>query len=253
MPAEMESAPHRLFGYLDGRDPCSAAHWAGDAKAEIVAAHRQGRLPVLVGGTGLYIRSLLDGISPIPEIDPQIRADIRALETSEAWAQLEAEDADAAAALSPNDDSRIKRALEVKRDTGRSITEWRGIKSGGIGGDVTLRPVLLLPDRDWLYERCDRRFEIMLDDGALSEVEALLARNLPGDAPVMRAIGVPEISAMLRGEIDREEATALAQTATRQYAKRQYTWFRNQTSADWPHIEGNFDNKNIIDFVTLLQ
>ncbi len=250
---EMADVPHRLFGTLDGTTACSAAAWAADAKAEIAAAHAAGRLPVLVGGTGLYLRTLLQGIAPVPEIDADIRANIRALSTQDAnFALLQADPA-AAAALGANDDSRIKRALEVIRGTGVSILAWRNRMEGGIGGDVSLRPLLLLPPRDWLHMRCDRRFEAMMNGGAVAEVAALLARNLPRDAPVMRAIGVGEIAAMLAGAISREEAVARGQAATRQYAKRQYTWFRNQPPADWPRLEEVVNDSNIAKIETLFQ
>jgi tRNA dimethylallyltransferase len=232
--AEMTTTPHRLFGYLDGHEACSAARWAQDAKDEIRAAWDADRLPVLVGGTGLYLRTLLDGIAPIPEIDPDVRQSVRSLPTPSAFEALANEDATSATVLSPNDDSRIKRALEVIRSTGKSISEWRGLREGGIGGDIDLHPLILLPPRDWLHDRCNRRFEVMMEQGAIEEVRALLALDLPPDAPVLRAIGVPEIAAMLRGEIPMEEAVARGQAATRQYAKRQYTWFRNQPPADWP-------------------
>lgn len=251
--AEMQSAPHKLFGYLDGIVPCSAADWAGAAKTEIEAAHEKGQLPVLVGGTGLYLRTLLQGIAPVPDIDPEIRAQVRALDTAAAYAALSAEDGDMAAILHPNDDSRIKRALEVKRSSGRSLLDWRSEMQGGIGGSINLRPLLLLPPRPWLHERCDRRFVQMMDQGAIEEVGQLLARNLPGDAPLMRAIGVPEISAMLRGELNRAEAVERGQAATRQYAKRQYTWFRNQSPDDWPKWDGEINYQNINKIETLLQ
>jgi tRNA dimethylallyltransferase len=231
---EMASAPHRLFGYLDGSEACSAARWASDAKVAIAEAHEAERLPVLVGGTGLYLRTLLDGIAPIPEIDSDVRATVRAMQTAEAYAALGAEDAITATRLAPNDDSRIKRALEVIRSTGKSILVWRSANEGGIGVLVDLHPLLLLPPRDWLHDRCDRRFGAMLDDGAIAEVKALLTSSQPADAPVLRAIGVPEIAAMLDGQITREQALARGQAATRQYAKRQYTWFRNQAPANWP-------------------
>jgi tRNA dimethylallyltransferase len=238
--AEMASAPHRLFGHLDGRDPCSAARWAADAKCAIAAAHDDGRLPVLVGGTGLYLRTLLDGIAPIPDIDPDVRADVRALTTAQAHIALMAVDGVAAAQLSANDDSRIKRALEVIRATGRSIADWRQNKIGGIGNAVNLHPLVLLPPRDWLHARCNARFEAMMQSGAVDEVSRLLEADLPPDAPILRAIGVPEIAAMLRGEIDRAQAILRGQAATRQYAKRQYTWFRNQSPAQWPRWSAIF-------------
>ncbi len=250
--AEQASAPHSLFGYLDGRTACSAARWAADAKGAIAEAHEGGRVPVLVGGTGLYLRTLLDGIAPIPEIDANIRAEIRSLPVPVAFARLEAADAGMAAVLAPSDSSRIARALEVIESTGRSIADWRKDKTGGINGEVALQPLVLLPPRDWLYARCDARFDAMMSGGAVEEVEALLARCLPADAPVMRAIGVPEISAVLTGEITREEATALGKIATRQYAKRQFTWFRNQSPADWPRW-GEINDSNQHKIETILQ
>jgi tRNA dimethylallyltransferase len=232
-PAELASAPHRLFGYLSGDESCSAAQWATDAKCEIELAHAQNRLPVLVGGTGLYIRTLLDGIAPIPEIDADLRAAVRQMATANAYSALQHDDPGIAVRLSPNDDSRIKRALEVIRATGRSILHWRASKTGGIASDVDLHPVILLPPREWLHMRCETRFLVMMRSGAVDEVKALLAANLPADAPVMRAIGVPEISSMLDGSISTDEAILRGQAATRQYAKRQYTWFRNQSPPDW--------------------
>ncbi|WP_373475365.1 tRNA (adenosine(37)-N6)-dimethylallyltransferase MiaA [Sphingorhabdus sp.] len=252
-PQELSSAPHRLFGYRDGRTPCSAAAWAADAKLEIARAHQSGALPVLVGGTGLYLRTLLDGIAPIPEIDPVLRAAIRGLDVADAYAQLQEQDPEMAAMLSPTDSSRIARALEVVRATGRSIADWRRDKVGGISEAVDLRPVLLLPPRDWLYERCDQRFDAMMNSGAIPEVSALLARQIPGDAPVMRAIGVREISAYLSGGLTREDAIALGKIATRQYAKRQYTWFRNQSPAGWVRFEDIICIENRDKIETILQ
>jgi tRNA dimethylallyltransferase len=251
--SEMEGVPHHLYGYIDGAEACSAARWAEDAKTAIAKAHEQNILPILVGGTGLYVRTLLDGISPIPEIDPEIRQEIRQLETMEAYRALSEEDRIASGKLNSNDRNRIQRALEVVRSTGKPMNYWHQQKSGGIGDQIKLNAVVLLPPRDWLYERCDRRFSIMLEDGAIDEVKALISRNLPSDCPVQRAIGVPEIQALLNGEIDRDTAIEQAQIATRQYAKRQYTWFRNQSPASWRHFEGNINIDNIGDIVTLFQ
>lgn len=232
---EEASVPHRLFGYIDGAQSCSAAQWAADARAEIAAAHAAGSLPILVGGTGLYLRTLLDGIAPVPAIDPTIREAVRALPVAEAHAALSREDPDAARRLAPADTTRVARALEVVRSTGRALKAWQAAREGGIADHVTLAPLILLPDREWLFARCDARLAAMFDEGGVEEVRALLARtDVPNDAPVGRAIGVPEIAAMLAGEIDREEALGRARLATRQYAKRQYTWFRNQPPADWP-------------------
>jgi tRNA dimethylallyltransferase len=252
-PAEMAMAPHRLFGFLDGNETCSAAFWANAAKAEINLAHANGKLPVLVGGTGLYVNTLLNGIAPIPEIDPDIRRMVRSMETTMAFAILLQEDAKAASAIHVNDDSRIKRALEVKRSSGRSIMEWRNQLSGGIKQHIQLRPLLLLPPRDWLHARCNARFIQMFENGAIQEVKALLSTNQHPNSPILRAIGVPEISAMLADTLTKAEAIIRGQAATRQYAKRQYTWFRNQSSPDWLREERILNDSNASDVVRIFQ
>jgi len=236
-PDEEARAPHRLYGTRDGADSCSAADWAGDAKAAIGEAHDAGRLPILVGGTGLYLRTLLDGIAPVPEIDADIRAAVRVLPVADAHAALTREDSKAAARLRPTDTTRVARALEVVRATGRPLAAWQAERVGGIGSEVALRPLILLPSRDWLHARCDARFAQIFSDDGISEVRALLAHRLPVAAPVMRAIGVREIAAFLTGEMTRAEALAAGQAATRQYTKRQYTWFRHQPPPDWPRFE----------------
>lgn len=234
--ADMQGVPHRLFGTWDGAEACSAADWAAAARAEIAAAHEQGALPVLVGGTGLYIRTLLEGIAPVPPIDPAIRAEVRALPVAEAYAALTREDPARAAALGPNDTTRVARALEVIRSTGRPLAAWQEERTGGIGHTVSLHPLVLMPERAWLYERCDRRFAQMWHGGAVAEVEALLARRLDPDLPVMRAIGVAEVTDFLAGTCTEPEAITAGSQATRRYAKRQYTWLRHQPPADWPRI-----------------
>jgi len=240
--AEEEArAPHRLYGYRDSALPCSAADWASDAKREIESATAAGRLPILTGGTGLYIRTLLDGIAPVPEIDPGIRAAVRSYTVAHNYAALEREDPAAAVRLRPSDATRIARALEVVRSTGRPLAEWQKERSGGIAGEVELVPLVLLPPRDWLYQRCDRRFEEMLSDEGIAEVRSLLARKLNPMLPALRAIGVREIAAFLHGELTREEALQAGRTATRQYAKRQYTWFSRQPPADWPRFAEPLD------------
>ena len=235
--ADEARVPHHLFGYRDGAAACSAAQWAADAGAAIDAAHREGHLPILVGGTGLYLRTLLEGIAPVPEIDAAVRAEVRAMPVADAHQALTREDPAAAARLAPADTTRVARALEVVRSTGRTLADWQATRSGGIGGSIELHPLILLPERAELVARCDARLVEMFDHGGVEEVAALLARtDLPSDAPVRRAIGVPEIAAMLAGALTREAALAAAQLDTRRYAKRQYTWFRHQPPADWPRI-----------------
>lgn len=249
---EMGEIEHRLFGAWDGADACSAADWATAAKREIAELHAEGAVPILCGGTGLYMRTLLEGIAPVPGIKPAIREQVRALSQADARAALEIEDPEAAARLASADASRTTRALEVIRSTGRTLKDWQASKTGGIGDEIALYPLVLLPEREWLYERCDRRFAMMLEHGAIEEVETLLARNLDPALPVMRAIGVPEIAGLLQGDLSLAQAIVSGQTATRQYAKRQYTWFRNQPPESWSRD----DNKTIDEydiFVSLLR
>jgi tRNA dimethylallyltransferase len=239
--AEEARAPHRLYGYRDGAEACSAAGWAADARREIDAAHRDGRLPILTGGTGLYMRTLIDGIAPVPEIDPAIRAEIRALGVADAYLLLQREDPAAAARLGAGDSARVARALEVVRSTGRPLAEWQKERCGGLGDAVELVPLILLPPREWLYERCGRRFDIIFLEEGVEEVGSLLERRLEPSLPVMRAIGVREIAAFLRGEMTREAALEAGRAATRQYAKRQYTWFSRQPPAGWPRFAQALD------------
>lgn len=250
--AEMRRAPHRLFGYRDAAIACSAADWAEDARREIASAQDAGRLPIIVGGTGLYMRTLLYGIAPVPDIDPAIRAEVRAMPVGRAAVMLRREDPETAARLKPQDMTRISRALEVIRSTGRSLSAWQQELSGGIIDQVSIAPAILLPPRDWLYARCNARFEAMLEQGAIDEVEALRARQLDPSLPAMRAIGVRDIIDWIEGRSLRVDMVERAQAATRQYAKRQYTWFRHQLPAEWDRIEAQLNDENIDQFIIKL-
>lgn len=249
---EMGGVEHRLFGTWDGAEACSAADWALEARKVIAEAQAADTVPILVGGTGMYISTLLKGIAPVPPIDLGVRDAVRALDTPALFDALTREDESYAAQLSPGDRQRLSRALEVVRSTGRSLKDWQRQLSGGIGEIVDLHPAILLPPRDWLYERCDRRFALMLEQGAVEEVEFLLARGLDPSLPVMTAIGVPQVAAWLRGESERGAMVAAGQQATRNYAKRQYTWMRNQPPLDWPRNESNHYDHNAI-FASLLR
>ncbi len=233
-PEEEAQAPHRLFGHVDGADSYSAPAWAKDAIREIDVTHAAGKLPVLVGGTGLYLRTLIDGIAPVPDIDPATREAVRALPVAESAEALRIADPAAAARLNPADTTRIARALEVVRSTGRTLADWQRDRTGGIGDRIALSTMILLPERDWLTDRCDRRLSAMFDGGAVEEVATLLARDdIAPQASVRRAIGVIEIERWQNGTWTRDEALTAGRFATRQYAKRQYTWFRNQPPAHW--------------------
>lgn len=238
-PEDEARAPHRLYGVLDGSEVSSAAWWAETATREIEAAWAQQRLPIVTGGTGLYLRTLLHGIVPVPDIDEGVRADVRARMEAEGPEALHAElsrlDPVTAARLGPRDRQRIARALEVVLATGTPLSLFQRERSGGLADRKDVGPIIrcvILPDREILYQRCDARLEAMVALGAIEEVKNLLARGLPSDVPVMKAIGVPEFAAFIEKRLDLQEAIQLAQQATRNYAKRQYTWFRNQCR-DW--------------------
>jgi len=249
---EMKRAEHRLYGIQDGALPCSAAEWAEMARREIADIHSSKRTPILVGGTGLYLRTLVDGIAPVPAIDPDVRERVRENMVDENRLKLQTLDPEAAARLKPGDSARINRALEVILSTGRTLAEWQKEREGGIAGEVDLSALILLPPRKWLYARCDERFAHMIDQGAVTEVERLMARKLNPNLPVMRAIGVGELSRYLRGECSLDEAVAAGQQATRRYAKRQYTWFAHQPPADWPRFQEALDMDRLGEALALL-
>ena len=237
-PADETRAPHRLFGHVDGADTgYSMGRWADQARAVVAETHAAGKLPILVGGSGLYIRTLIEGIAPVPDIDPAIRAAVRAASVAANHAALMREDRGAADRLHPADTTRIARALEVVRATGRPLSAWQVDRRGGIADAVDLQPLILLPPRGWVEDRAARRADAMIAGGAIEEVEALYARgDVPERAPVMRAIGVPEIAAAFREEKFRYRLIVDLRLATARYAKRQYTWFRHQPPADWPRL-----------------
>jgi len=223
------------------------------AKGQIAKGHARGLTPVVVGGTGLYLRTLLDGIAPVPAIDPEVRERVRNAPVAENRAKLGTLDPHAAARIKPADSARINRALEVILSSGRTLAEWQEQREGGIAEEVELRPLILLPPRKWLYQRCDERFAHMIEQAAVSEVEALLARQLNPNLPVMRAIGVREIIAYLLGQISLDEAVTAGQQATRRYAKRQYTWFAHQPPVHWPRFKEALDMERLPEALALLQ
>jgi tRNA dimethylallyltransferase len=229
-PAEKARAPHRLYGVLDAADACSAARWRGMAEAEIEAAASRGSLPVLVGGTGLYFRALLDGLAEIPAIPAVTRAEARRLHRLLGGAGfracLAARDPAGAARLTPGDTQRLLRAYEVVAATGRPLADWQAAQAAG-PRHAQAAALLLMPPRPLLYAACETRFAAMAA-GGLDELRALLARRLDPALPVMKAVGVRELAAHLAGAVPLGEAIRLGQQATRRYAKRQTTWFRHQ-------------------------
>ncbi|MBV8334050.1 MAG: tRNA (adenosine(37)-N6)-dimethylallyltransferase MiaA, partial [Alphaproteobacteria bacterium] len=227
-------APHRLYGFLDAAERGSAAQWRALALEEIAAAMRAGRLPIVVGGTGLYLRALERGLARVPEIPEEIRREainlyrlLGGVEFRERLARL---DPDSAGRLPPGDRQRLVRAYEVVRATGASLGTWQ--EELHPSSPYRFSTILLMPPRDWLYAACHARFVRMIEAGALAEVAALADRRLDPDLPAMKALGVPELLHHLRGEVSLDVAIAAGQRRTRQYVKRQTTWFRHQTLAD---------------------
>jgi tRNA dimethylallyltransferase len=230
--ADMDGVAHHLYGNWDGSEAASAAQWRDVAITTLNQIWKKQRVPIVIGGTGLYLRTLLDGIAYIPDIPPALREAVRAMPPAALAAALAQEDPAMAATLNANDRQRLARALEVVRATGRSLRSYHGPQSDGLAQTATVITTRLLPERSELYARCDARLDQMLTDGALAEVRRLDARQLPADMPVMKAVGVPEFLSHVRGQSDLPSALAAAKHATRHYAKRQYTWLRNQC-ADW--------------------
>ncbi len=208
----MARAPHRLYGFLDAAERGSVGHWRALALAEIAAAHRAGRLPIVVGGTGLYLRALQHGLAAIPPIPAAIRAEAaelhRALGGAAFRERLAALDPVAAARLPPGDRQRLMRAFEVVRATGMPIGEWQERQAAAAAAPYRFASLLLMPPREALYAACDARFRAMIAAGALDEAAALAARGLDPDLPAMKAVGVPELLRHLRGEIALDEAIA---------------------------------------------
>jgi tRNA dimethylallyltransferase len=227
--AELALAPHRLYGILSARERCSAGRWRALALAEIEAAHRAQRLPILAGGTGLYLKALVQGLAPIPEIPAAVRANaverLRALGAAAMQAELAGLDP-WVARLGAGDTQRLVRAYEVFAHTGRPLGQW--LREPGDVPALDFLQIVLERPRAALYSAIDRRFEQMLEAGALGEVAALLELGLPDNLPAMKAVGVRELAAHCRGEIELAEAAGLAKQASRRYAKRQMTWFRKQ-------------------------
>ena len=226
-------APHRLYGRVSALDPYSVASWQSDAQAEINMAHAAGRTPILCGGTGLYFMSLLKGLAEVPEPTPEVRAFWRAF-AGDLHTELAERDPAAAARLHPSDRQRLIRALEVMDSTGISLHEWQAQAEVATPlKEFEVHKLFKTAPREVLYQRADSRFDKMLEQGALDEVRAL--PPLEPTAPLMKAIGVPELVAHIKGEITLDEARNLAQIATRQYIKRQLTWGRGQMS-DWEQV-----------------
>lgn len=229
-PLDKMAMPHRLYNTLDGADVCSVGKWLGLLHQEVAAIRAYGKVPIICGGTALYLNAAQHGISAIPDIAADLHEAVIAEHRQKGGAAMLEElarfDGALAARLSPGDSQRITRAIEVYRQTSRPLSEWQqDDPQGQLSGRAFNFTVL--PDRDELYARINKRFAMMWGAGALPEVERLLARELPASAPVMKAVGVPQIAAYLAGEITEDDAITDAAMQSRRYAKRQFTFFRN--------------------------
>lgn len=238
---EMEGVPHLLYGHVPASSLYSTGEWLREISALLPDLRKQGRFPVIVGGTGLYFKALTGGLSDMPAIPDDIRERLRSRLIEEGPAVLHAElsrlDPAMAEGLQPGDGQRIVRALEVIEATGKSIRDFQKASGPVIIDPDRAQKIVVLPDRPVLHARINRRFETMMESGAVEEVKALLALNLAPDATAMKAIGVSQIADMLAGRMSEAEVIEKSAAATRQYAKRQMTWFRNQMGEDWARLK----------------
>lgn len=256
-PTTQEEArvPHALYGFMSGAEAYSAGRFAVDAAHAIARARADGGLPIVVGGTGLYFQALLEGLSPVPAADPDVRAYWRAQaargSTAALHAILASRDPVMAARLMPNDRQRIVRALEVLDSTGRSLADWQREPGTPVVAEEETVRLLVRPDRQTHGEAIDARFDAMMAAGALEEVAALIALGLSEELPIMRALGVAPLAACIAGKLGRNEAVARAKAETRQYGKRQLTWWRRNISA-WNIVSAQslkIQSDNILSFI----
>jgi tRNA dimethylallyltransferase len=231
-PDDEARVPHRLYGHRDAAVNCSVGSWLEDAAAALAEARAEARLPIFIGGTGLYFKALLRGLADVPPVPTDVREAVRARLERDGIEALHAElvrcDPVMGERLKPRDRARVARALEVIEATGRSINDWHTCGLPPLLSPANVTAAFLAPDRAELYARIDRRFATMLEQGALEEVAALAKRGLDPILPAMKAHGVPALIRHLKGEIPLTEAAAIGATDTRHYAKRQFTWFRHQ-------------------------
>jgi tRNA dimethylallyltransferase len=229
-PSDLHGIPHHLYGVLKGNEISSLGWWYEEACKAIQDIRKRGKVPVVVGGTGLYLRALTHGISPVPDIPDTIRQETRHLAESlseeDFYALVVREDPKVEDVLHQNDTQRLTRALEVMRATHQSIQDCQGNDQKLL--DISYQYTILMPARDILYQRINERFTWMVENGALQEVENLLRQNIDSASPVLKAVGVPELTDYLQGRTTLDEALSLGQQSTRRYAKRQITWFTRQ-------------------------
>jgi len=240
---EMDNIPHKLFGCISPTSQFSVADWHKLAKTEVERTIKSGKTPILVGGTGLYFKAALEGLAPIPIIPNEVREKVRERLNRDGSELLYEElirlDPECANRLKPGDGQRVARAIEVKLATGTPLSEWQENNAPGFLQDFVenglVKKVILEMPRDILYDRINARFDRMVVNGALEEVQGLMNNNIPTDMPAMKALGIPSFMRYLKSEVKLDIAIDEAKTQSRRYAKRQMTWFRNQFT-DWQRI-----------------
>lgn len=237
-PSEETACPHRLYGFVPSTQAYSAGQWAEDVKALLQECKHLQKMPILVGGTGLYFSTLLQGLSPIPDIPSDIRNHWRAQADKQSAPELHniliQKDPIMAERLRPSDPQRIVRALEVIDATGQSLADWQAIPGTPLIEEAKTLRYVLAPDRETLYQRCNARFDQMVANGALEEVENLKQQNLDPGLPIMRVLGLRPLIEYLEQTISRETALDFAKRDTRRYAKRQLTWLKsNMITWNW--------------------
>jgi len=236
-PEEEAAVPHHLFGVADAADGWSVGRWTREASPVLDAIAARQRPAIVVGGTGLYFRALTQGLAEVPAVPQAIAHALAGLDEPALREHLAAVDPAAEARISPGDRQRLTRALAVAQATGRALSDWQA-DTRPLLAPGRWRGVVLEPPRDQLYARCDARLRAMVEQGALEEARALMARGLSPALPAMKAVGLRELAAYTDGAMPLPEALAEAQQSTRRFAKRQLTWFRNQTP-DWPRIDAS--------------
>lgn len=241
---DLKQAPHEMYSALHPNEPCSAGNWREMVEPLINDTLEKGKTPIIVGGSGLYIKALIEGLSPIPDIPDEIRAEASNLQKElgnpEFFEKLKAIDPIMAGRLHPYHTARLVRAYEVVKATGKSLSEWQEQPLTGAPDHWQFHVNLILPDRETLYQRCNDRFLWMMDNGALEEIkgfdQAIKDGAIRGDVPLVKALGAPELRAYINGDYTKNEAIMRAQGQTRRYAKRQVTWFKHQIQKQ-PNID----------------